>query len=173
MLLVLAGGCAVQNSAPGEPAPPEVPEEDTAQTGTPTPAAAARASGQAETDALLDLTAEVMTADTPEARQAIERNLEHRFEAVPSHGNLLRLSLVRALTAALPAELESVRADLQGLANGPEALSDGQRHLALLTLVIVEERLTLGHQIAELKNQIESLTEIEASLNPPPAERAP
>ncbi|MBK80044.1 MAG: hypothetical protein CMQ43_03915 [Gammaproteobacteria bacterium] len=137
------------------------------------PPDAPEAAAAAGTDALLDLTAEVVTAATPEARRAIERDLAEAFEAAPSHDNLLRLSLVRALTAALPAELESVRADLEVLANGREELTDGQRHLALLTLVLVEDRLTLGRQITELRNQIESLTEIEASLNPPPAERTP
>ena len=161
---------------PPAPADPEVAEPQDEQplpAETVEPPDAPEAAAAAGTDALLDLTAEVVTAATPEARRAIERDLAEAFEAAPSHDNLLRLSLVRALTAALPAELESVRADLEVLANGREELTDGQRHLALLTLVLVEDRLTLGRQITELRNQIESLTEIEASLNPPPAERTP
>ncbi len=175
MLLVIAGGCAVRAPAPTEPAATGTAEQAPAPTGAPSDRVGRdpESAPPAETDALLDLTAKVVTAATPEARRAIERELQRQFESAPSDDNLLRLTVVRALTAALPAELELVRSDLQGLTNGREALSDAQRHLALLTLVIVENRLTLGHQISELKNQIESLTEIEASLNPPPTEQTP
>ena len=58
------------------------------------PPDAPEAAAAAGTDALLDLTAEVVTAATPEARRAIERDLAEAFEAAPSHDNLLRLPLV-------------------------------------------------------------------------------
>ena len=174
LLLALASGCAVRTPPPTEPAATASPTEAPAATPSPSSApATTEAAPQAGVDALLALTAEVMNADTAEARRTIERDLQRRFEATPSHDNRLRLSLVRALTAAGPEELESARTDLQALADGSGALSDGQRRLALLTLAMVEERLVLRHQIADLQRQIESLTEIEASLNPPPAERAP
>lgn len=173
MALVLAGGCTVQAPVPEAPLPGESPEVPAGSTLPTAESPVTAPSARNETDALLDLTAEVMAADTPRAQRAIEGELERRFETEPSHANLLRLSMARALTARLPAELKTVRADLQTLANGDAALTDGQRQLARLTLTMVEERLTLGNQITELRRQIESLTEIEASLNPPATERTP
>lgn len=114
---------------------------------------------------LLQLAAEVIEARTPEARRAISERQRLRFEADPTPDNRLRLTLVRAFGAALAPELQEVRADLQALADGEQALSDEQRQLALIALVMVDERLRLGSQISTLQRQLDSLTEIEASLN--------
>jgi len=118
-----------------------------------------------EADVLLELTGRVMQASTAEQQRAIESARREAFETDPSPDNLLRLTLVRALTAALPAELEAVREDLVVLVDAQAELSDNQRHLAKLALLLVDERLSLGMQIADLQRQIDSLTEIEASLN--------
>lgn len=97
-------------------------------------------------------------------RRGIETDERTRFEAVPTYENMLRLALVRAYSAALPAELMDTREDLEALADGRRKLSDSQRDLALLALVMVDQRLQMGSQITDLQRQIDSLTAIEASL---------
>jgi len=118
-----------------------------------------------EAELLLELTGRVIQAGSAEQQRAIESARREAFEADPSPDTLLRLTLVRALTAALPAELEAVREDLLVLVDARAELTDSQRHLAKLALLLVDERLSLGMQIADLQRQIDSLTEIEASLN--------
>lgn len=118
-----------------------------------------------ETSRLLRLTALVIGAASAEQRRDIERGQQARFDAAPSYDNLLGLSMVRAFTAALPADLKQTRSDLQALANGREELSENQRNLALMALIMVDDRLRMGGQIADLQRQIDSLMEIEASLN--------
>lgn len=118
-----------------------------------------------ETARLLKLTAEVINAPTPEQRKVIEAGQLARYQAASNYDNLLGLTMVRALIAASPEDLQAVRSDLQALSNGGAGLSASQRNLALLTLVMVDERLRIGNRITELENQIDSLTKIEESLN--------
>lgn len=129
------------------------------------PATVVTAPSTDEATRLLRLTAKVIGTASTEDRRAIERTQQARFEAAPTYDNLLGLSMVRAFTSALPADLQQTRADLQALANGRAELSENQRNLALLTLILVDDRLRMGGQIADLQQQIDSLTEIEASLN--------
>lgn len=117
-----------------------------------------------EAEVLLNLTGKVVASATPEQRQQIEQAEQSRFDTDPSYDNLLRLTLVRAYGAALPAELESTRDDLEILANGRHELTLAQRQLAMLALLMIDQRLEMGAQIADLRHQIDSLTEIEASL---------
>lgn len=117
-----------------------------------------------ETSNLLALTTQVIEARSAEERRGIETTERARFDATPTYDNLLRLALVRSLSGALPSELQETRADLQALANGRQELTANQRRLALLALIMVDERLRMGEQITNLQRQIDSLTEIEATL---------
>lgn len=119
---------------------------------------------QCETDRLLQLIGQAVEAETVAQQRAVMDTQRAQFEASPDHHNLLALALVRAFTAVLPAELQDVQADLQVLAAARVELSDSQRHLAMLALSMVDERLRLGGQIYQLQRQIDSLTEIEATL---------
>ncbi len=134
-VMLLLGGCA---SRPPEPTP---------------------------TESLLELASRVILATTVEERRSIEAAERRSFDAEPSHDNLMRLTVVRAFGAALPADLMEARADLQALANGRHELAPSQRQLAQLLLVMVDERLRMGSQITDLQKQIDSLTEIETTLN--------
>jgi len=158
-LMLTTAGCASRPAseppAEAEPAPSAAAESSAGITPAPS-----------ETDLLLDLTDRVMQARSAAEQRTIESAWHEAVETDPSPDNRLRLTLVRALTAALPAELEAVRRDLLELIDRPAELSDNQRHFAELALLLVDERLSLSLQIADLQRQIESLTEIEASLNP-------
>lgn len=113
---------------------------------------------------LLALTSRMVEARTAEERRNIERAERRAFDAEPTYENMLRVAVVRAFGAALPADLMEAREDLRALANGRYELSPSQRHLALMVLLMVDERLQLGSQIIDLQRQIDSLTEIEATL---------
>ncbi len=128
-------------------------------------ACANRPPSPTETEALLQLTSQLIEASEPEQRRALTETQRLRYEADPSYANLLRLTLVRAFDAALAADLQEVRADLQVLAGSQGELVPEQRHIALLVLKMVDDRLRMGAQISNLQQQIDSLTEIEASLN--------
>lgn len=114
---------------------------------------------------LLDLVAQVIESDTPEARRAIEQAERARYEADPTANNRLRLAIVRAYGATLPADLHQTRKSLEALADADDELDDHQRQMVLVALTMVDERLQLGEQILSLQQQIDSLTEIEASMN--------
>jgi hypothetical protein len=118
-----------------------------------------------QTESVLALISEVIESSSAEKRRGIETTERERFDMVPTYDNMLRLAMVRAFSAALPAELMETRSDLQALANGRHELSEGQRHLALMVLIMVDQRLQMGNQITNLQKQIDSLTEIEESLN--------
>lgn len=118
-----------------------------------------------EAQELLILITRLIESRTPEERRSIEEAERARFEDDPSYDNLLRLAMVRAFGGALPAELIETRNDLQALANGRHELSANQRRLALMVLIMVDQRLQMGNQIVDLQRQIDSLTAIEASLN--------
>lgn len=165
--MLLTAGCASRPASepPGGPAPPD--EQEPAPAAAPAAEPAAEITpAPSETDLLLDLTGRVMQADSAEEQRAIESAWREAVATDPGPDNRLRLTLVRALTAALPAELQAVQRDLRELVDSHAGLSDNQRHFAELALLLVEERLSLSMQIADLQRQIESLTEIEASLNP-------
>jgi hypothetical protein len=117
-----------------------------------------------ETESLLVLINEVIESSSAEQRRGIEDAERNRFDTTPTYDNMLRLAMVRAFGAALPSELMETREDLQALANGRHELSEYQRHLALMVLVMVDQRLQMGGQIINLQRQIDSLAEIEASL---------
>jgi hypothetical protein len=125
-----------------------------------------------ETDRLLELVALAIQATNAEQKRDLEAVQALAYQAWPTNDNLLAWTIVRAFTASLPAALHEVRGDLQVLSNAREELTAGQRHLALVVLTQVEDRLRLGGQIIDLQRQIDSLTEIEASLNPPEGEHA-
>lgn len=118
-----------------------------------------------QTAELLTLVTQVIESSSPEQRRGIEQAQRRRFDAEGTYNNLLRLTLVRAFSAALPSELKQTRADLQALANGRDEINDNHRRLALMVLIMVDQRLQMGAQITDLQQQIDSLTEIEASLN--------
>ena len=125
---------------------------------------------------LLSLVTQVIESSSAEERRGIEAAERARFEAQPTYDNMLRVAMVRAFSAALPAELADTRNDLHALANGRQELTENQRHLALIALMMVDQRLQMGTQISDLQRQIDSLTAIEASLNKvevnPPAEQS-
>lgn len=123
------------------------------------------------TEDLLALVSQVIESSSPEARRSLEAAERARFERSPTTRNRLRVALVRAYSAALPAELMKTRGDLYALASGDYEVSEQQRYLALMALVMVDQRLQMGTQITDLQQQIDSLTEIEASLNSNDAER--
>lgn len=162
-VMLTATGCVSRPAAeaPGGPGsvPPAEAEPEPAVASTEVPPA------PSETELLLDLTGRVMQARSAAEQRAIESTWREAVAMDPSADNQLRLTLVRALTAALPAELEAVRQDLLELVDARSELTENQRHFAELALLLVDERLSLGMQIADLQRQIESLTEIEASLN--------
>jgi hypothetical protein len=118
-----------------------------------------------QTEILLGLVSRVIESSSAEERRGIEADERARFDAVPTYDNMLRLAMVRAFSAALPSELMETRNDLQALANGRRELTDHQRRLALMVLIMVDQRLQMGTQITDLQRQIDSLTAIEASLN--------
>lgn len=118
-----------------------------------------------ETTRLLKLTAAVINASSPAERSRIEAGQRARYQADSTYDNLLGLTMVRALSAASPEDLERVQQQLQALTNGGAGLTANQRNLALLTLVMVNEQLRIAHRIVELEHQIDSLTKIEESLN--------
>lgn len=126
-----------------------------------------------KTDALLSLINRVMEASSAEERRGVEQSERSRFENVPTYDNMLRLALVRAFSAALPAELMETRNDLQALADGRRELTDNQRYLARMALIMVDQRLQMGAQITDLQRQIDSLTAIEASLKDNDVNRPP
>jgi hypothetical protein len=117
------------------------------------------------TDVLLGLVTRVIESSSAEERRGIEEHERARFGAVPTYDNMLRVAMVRAFSAALPSELMETRNDLHALANGHHELTDNQRQLALMVLIMVDQRLQMGTQITDLQRQIDSLTAIEASLN--------
>jgi hypothetical protein len=171
-VILTAAGCAGRpaSEAPSRPAPPAEAESAPAahSPAAQSPAGASApeiTAGHSETELLLDLTGRVMQARSAEEQRSIESAWREAVATDPSADNQLRLTLVRALTAALPTELEAVRQDLLELIDARAELTDNQRHFAELALLLVDERLSLGMQIADLQRQIESLTEIEASLN--------
>ena len=118
-----------------------------------------------QTDSLLGLVTQVIESSSAEERRGIEESERARFDATPTYDNLLRVAMVRAFSAALPSELMETRNDLHALANGRRELTDNQRKLALMVLIMVDQRLQMGTQISDLQRQIDSLTAIEASLN--------
>ena len=118
-----------------------------------------------EAERLLVLVGRVVEAASAEQRRSLEKAERERVARAPSEGNRLRLAMVRAFSAALPSDLMQAHADLRALAGEAQGLSDDQRRLALMALVMVEDRLQMGAQIIELQQKIDSLTEIEASLN--------
>jgi hypothetical protein len=126
-----------------------------------------------KTGELLDLIAQVIESTSAEERRGIEEDERARFESVPTYDNMLRLALVRAFSAALPAELMETRTDLEALANGRQELNENQRYLALMALIMVDQRLQMGTQITDLQRQIDSLTAIEASLKDNDVNRPP
>lgn len=117
-----------------------------------------------ESDRLLRLIIQSIEASSVEERHHVTESVRARFEAEPNYNNLLALTLVRAFTAGLPAELQELRADLQVLSIGTVELTASQRHLAKIALALVDERLQLGAQLMQLQQKIDSLTEIESSL---------
>ncbi len=124
-------------------------------------------------ESLLELVAHAIASTSAEQRRSIEKAEKARFQQTPTYDNLLRLTMVRAFSAALPSELMETRADLQVLANGQHELSPYQRYVALMALIMVDQRLQMGNQIADLQRQIDSLTEIEASLKDNDVNTAP
>lgn len=114
---------------------------------------------------MLLLTSEFIETPEPERRRALIEAQRDHYEADPSYSNLLGLTLLRALDASRPADLLEVRTDLQVLAGIQGELVPEQRHLALLMLRMVDERLRVASEIGDLRQQIDSLTEIEASLD--------
>ncbi len=155
-----------QTGKPTEPASETPPGGSATETATRTPA-------DAPIRSLLELVARVIGSTSAEQRRQIQEEETTRFQETPTSANLLRLTLVRAFTAALPSELMESRTDLQSLATGHQPLSDSQRYLALMALKLVDQRLQMGSQIADLQRQIDSLTEIEASLKDNDVEAAP
>ncbi|HEX7035699.1 MAG TPA: hypothetical protein VF210_07985 [Pseudomonadales bacterium] len=133
-----------------------------------------------KTDALLGLINRVIEASSAEERRGLEEDERNRFDSVPTYDNMLRLALVRAFSAALPAELMETRNDLLALAEGRQELTDNQRYLAKMALIMVDQRLQMGAQITDLQRQIDSLqrqidslTAIEASLKDNDVNRPP
>lgn len=131
---------------------------------TATPPPPVETETETEAESLLALVARVIDSKSAEQRRRIEEAERGRFEGAPTYDNLLRLTMVRAFAAALPSELKEARADLRALAEGRLELSKYQRDVAQMALIMVDQRLQMGAQIADLQQQIDSLTEIEASL---------
>jgi hypothetical protein len=127
---------------------------------------------RSEIDRLLELAALAIQAADAEQTRDLEAVQHLMYQAWPTYDNLLARTVVRAFSVSLPAALHEVRADLQVLSTAGEELTASQRHLALLILAQVEDRLRLGGQIIDLQQQIDSLTEIEASLKHRAAEDA-
>jgi hypothetical protein len=177
LAVLLLGGCAWLPDFRRTPGPPADAAPGVVAPGEPA-AVAARSEHASESDGLLLLAAQVIEAESAEARRGIEALERQRFDADPTRDNLLRLAVVRAMTATQPAELAALRRDLRDLSSPENALPEHQRHVTLVTLRLVEERLSLleerrrlaeerqrlGEQISELQEQIDLLTEIEASL---------
>jgi hypothetical protein len=138
--------------------PVAVPEPDE-QALPPLPA------GLSATERLLHLIGLVLRTADEQQRRNLETPLRLRFQANPSHDNLLAWTVVRAYITTEPDDLRKIRTDLQVLSASRDGLSDSQRHLAVAVLTMVDGRLRLGDQIASLESQIESLTEIEDSLS--------
>lgn len=166
--MLALGACELQPPRPEDEPGTDAPEEAAAEASeaeaesVPEPPAE---SDLPEVFVLLDLATEVIESATPEQRRVLRETQRERYEADPSYDNLLRYTVVRAFSAALPSELQEVRSDLQAMANGREEFTDDQRRIALIALIMVDERLRLGEQILSLQKQIDRLTEIEASLN--------
>lgn len=168
MAALMAALAACSSTHPGpqgtRAAPPLEPVLETLDS-PPAPGPRPRPSPTDETARLLKLTSEVINASTVEQRRSIEAGQLARYRAASNYDNLLGLAMVRALIATTPEDLQTVRSDLQALSNGGAGLTASQRNLALLTLVMVDERLRIGNRITELESQIDSLTKIEESLN--------
>ncbi|MFW6094664.1 MAG: hypothetical protein ACODAC_11875 [Pseudomonadota bacterium] len=113
---------------------------------------------------LLSLSSRMIQAASVEERRALETRARKALETEPSPYNRLRMALVRAFGAALPADLREARAELESLVHAGYGLTPGQRHVAIMVLTMVDDRLRLGAQVTELQKQIDSLTEIEATL---------